>query len=110
MSGEFLQGAADDADQRHVCGARLVRRYSEAVELVENVNDEAVAGESAAGKDKLGITHLESALVLHLENQDSLPVIKAGAVHAKLNTSDERTAALFCPRTCYLYVAALLKS
>lgn len=44
-----------------------MRGYSETLELVEMVPDEAAAGDSTAGKGVLGITHLHSILLLKVE-------------------------------------------
>lgn len=51
---------------------RVLRRYPKALQLVENVNDEAAFSDSAAGKGGLSIPHLARALLPESRTQDAL--------------------------------------
>lgn len=88
---------------------RLTQRYPEARQLVEKVNHEAAAGDSAGSKDGLGIRHVSSALLLQAEKQASLRFIGIAAVHTNDDTKDKNTAALFSSRALFFIVAALLE-
>lgn len=65
VSSELLLGASETAYRRNVRVMRLTCHYPETVELVEKVYNDSVAGHSAVGKDRLGIKHTDSALLLH---------------------------------------------
>lgn len=56
----FVQGAVWATYQDYVRVIRLTRGYSEATQLVYELNDEVPVSDSAAGKDGLVITHLDS--------------------------------------------------
>lgn len=64
VSCGILQGAAETKNRRYVRVTRLMRRYLEALELVERVSDEATLNDSVDEKGWLGITRLDSALPL----------------------------------------------
>lgn len=59
-----LQGAGEAMYRCYVHVKRLKRQYREVLQLVENVNDDAATSDNAAGKIRLGITYLNSDLVL----------------------------------------------
>lgn len=77
MSCGFLQGAPAATYRRYVRVTRLVHRYSEAVQLVEKVNDEVAAGNSASRNGELGVRHLDSALVLVSKKRVALFLVQA---------------------------------
>lgn len=57
-----------------------MRRYVEALLLVQKAKDEAETEDSSAMKGGLGITHLDSALLMQSEKQDALlPNVNAKA-------------------------------
>lgn len=64
-----------------------MHRYPEALQIVENVSNEATASDSAAGKGGLDISHLYGSLLLKPAKQDALHFIKAATVHRKDNTT-----------------------
>lgn len=86
---------------------RLVRRYPEPLQLSENVKDEAAASDGAAGKNRLRITHLDSALFLDSERRDAASFMKAAAVHTMKSTKKGKQVALFNCRLIFFYAAAL---
>lgn len=86
-----------------------MRRYSEAVELFERVNNEAAAGDSAARKSWLDITRLDSALLSESEKQDALLFMEATAARTKKSTKKKKAAAPFSAVAFYSYAATLLR-
>lgn len=73
------------------------------------VNDETVSGDSPAGEGGLGITHLDSALLLHSEKAATLLFVEAATAYTKDNAKNERSAVLFSPHGFNFYAALLLK-
>lgn len=67
MSCGLLRGAIEAIYRRYKRVRRLVRRYSGALQLVGKVNGKAAASFSAAAKDGLVITQLDSAVLLESE-------------------------------------------
>lgn len=94
---------------RYVGVTRLMPRYRDALRLIENVIDEAVARDSATGKSGFGIQRLISALLSYSEKQSALLFIEVAAAHTKDNAKEKRTAARFSLCAFYSFVAALLK-
>lgn len=104
---EFPQEAVDATCRLHVHEPRLKRRYPETLQLIEKVNDEAAANDSAARKSALGIKHLESVLLLESKKQDALVSIAAAAAHTRDSTRVRKTAALCSSCFFYSFSAAL---
>lgn len=63
-SGGFLQSAAEATYRRFICETRLVPVYQKTLQLVENGNDRAAAGDDADENSRMGITHLKSVPLL----------------------------------------------
>lgn len=59
--------------------------YSEAVQLVEKVNDDVTTGDSPGKRDGLGITRLDSALLFQSERQNTSLFIRPAAAHSMQN-------------------------
>lgn len=59
----LLHDAVKTTYRRYLRVPRLVRWYQEALQLFEKVSDEAADSVGADGKDELGTTHLDSALL-----------------------------------------------
>lgn len=104
-----LQGTIMLAYRRCVGMTTLVRRYPDALQLVEGVSDKTAGGDSAAGKGRLGLKPLDSFLLLQSEKQDDLLFTDAVGVFTKTNMKEKRKAALFSLRTFYCCAAALLE-
>lgn len=104
----LLQGAVEPTYRRYVCLTRIMRRYTEALKLVQEVNVKVTAGKSAAGKGGLGITYLCNGSLRHSEMQDSLLFIEAAAIRTDDSTKDKRTAALLTSFAFCSYAAVLL--
>lgn len=107
VSCEFLPGGCEATYRRYVWMTRLVRRYQDAVRLVETVSDKAVARDSAAKKDELGITYLNRDLLFESEKKDALLLIADAGARTKKNTEGKRTAALLTPQAFYSVADAL---
>lgn len=86
MSFDFLQSVVEVAYRRYVRLTGLVSRHSEALELVEKVDDRASASDSAAAKGGPGIKHLDSTLLSGPGKQDAIVFIAAAAALTKDHT------------------------
>lgn len=87
-----------------------MRRYQEALELVEKVNKDVADVKSAARKAGLDIARLGSILLLESEKHGDLPVIEAAAVHASDSTKEKSRASLFSPFFLLLFLRTLGKA
>lgn len=109
MSRGCLQGAVDTKNRHYVRRISLVRQCSEALRLVEKLNEKAAADDSAAGKRKLGFTQLDSVLHSQSGEQNALLPIESPAAHTKEDMKDKnqmRSSNLFFR---FFYAAAIIE-
>lgn len=86
---------------------RPMHHYQDALHSAKKVSDDAPASDRAAGKCGLGITHLDTALFLGSEKQNSLLFTETTAVHLEENTS-QKTAGRLSSGAFYLCPYVLL--
>lgn len=86
-----------------------MHRQPEALRLVEDLNESATADASHTGQSALGITHLDSAVLLTAEKNDLLLLFKEVAVHISSDKTSANMPPIFNARFSYTYTAGLLK-
>lgn len=100
------QGAIEATYQCNVRVTRLVPRYPEPLELVENVYGEAAAKDSAAGKSGIGITRF--SIVFLLKSEKQMLYFSAKLPQLTKNTKEKVSAALLSSLAFCFCAAALL--
>lgn len=106
VSGGFLQSATEATHRACIHVTRLMRPYSESFQLVYSDTGKAGSNVNAAAKSQLGITHFDSASLVHQKRENALHAIGAVAGHTEENTKEESKAALFTLYVFYFYAAA----
>lgn len=79
----YVQSAVESSYRRYVHATELVRRFSEALRLVEKRNDEAASSDSTGESGALGGTHLDSAVVFSSKEHDVLLYVDATDAHTR---------------------------
>lgn len=79
MSCRSTQTALESNYRRYVRRTKLVRRFSEALRFVENLNDEAASKDCSANRNALGATSLDDAVFKSAEEYIVLLYIEAAA-------------------------------
>lgn len=60
-----------------------MRRFPEALQLIENINDEAASTDSGSAKGALSITHLDEAVLSSAEEHTVLLYTEAAVAHTR---------------------------
>lgn len=86
----FLQCVVGTVYGRLISVKRLVHRFSKGLELVQMVSDDAAAGDSAAWKGRLDITHPDNPWLLRSERKYALLSIEAVTFRTKIKTKRQK--------------------
>lgn len=90
MSCEFVQDTVESSYHRFFRAAKLVRRFSDALRLVEKLKNDTATEKLSLNRGTLGGTHLDNAVLSSAEEQDAMLYIRAAAAHTqgqKLNAA-----------------------
>lgn len=101
----FVQGGVESGYRQYVRVKKLVRSFSAALLLVENINGEAASSESATARGVLAVPHLDNAMLLSAEEHGLLLYFEAAAAHTrspKQNLAVHGRVFLFLCRLCFV--------
>lgn len=103
ISSELSRGAIESGSRCSVRSTKLVRRFSEALRLVDKLNDKAAGKSSSAIRGVLGTPHFDNAVFSSTDEHDALLYTEAVAAL----TRDRKQHAIFSVRAFYPYAALL---
>lgn len=105
LSRGLVQGAVETGCRRYFRATKLVRRFSEALQLVEKVSDGATSSDSDSASSALSFTDFDRAVLSSAEEHDLLLFIEAAVAHIQ----GWKQSPPFYGRAFCFYAASLLQ-